>query len=71
MFPELALVQVEVLLREHDDPVPLRRLVGERSELRDLARTAPVDAGRPGYELRRPAFAERASCRFFCQEGAR
>ena len=58
VLAELALAQAELLLREHDDRAALRRLVGERGELRDLGELALVDARRRD-ELRRLPVAER------------
>ena len=58
MLAELALAQVEPLLREHDDRAALRRLVGERRELRDLGELALLDARRRD-ELGRLPVAER------------
>ena len=47
VLAELALAQVEALLREHDDRAALGRLVGERGELRDLGELALLDARAP------------------------
>ena len=58
MLAELALAQAELLLREHDDRAALRRLVGERGELRHLGQLALVDARRRD-ELGRLPVAER------------
>ena len=58
VLAEGALAQAELLLREHDDRAAFRRLVRERSELRDLRQLALVDARR-GDELRRLPVAER------------
>ena len=48
VLAELALAEAEPLLREHDDRAALRRLVGERGELRHLGQLALVDARSPG-----------------------
>ena len=43
---QIALAQVEALLGEHDDAAPLRRLVGERGELRGVGQLLFGDARR-------------------------
>ena len=48
VLAELALAQAVALLREHDDRAALRRLVGERGELRDLGELALARRRRPG-----------------------
>ena len=57
VLAELALAQVEALLREHDDRAALRRLVGERGELRDLGQLALLDpvGGRNSAACRLPS----------------
>jgi hypothetical protein len=54
---DVALANAVLLLRQHDDAAPLRRLVGEGGELRGVGEVALVHAGR-GHELRRLAIAE-------------
>ena len=43
---QIALAELEALLREHDDAAAFRRLVGERGELRGVGQLLLADARR-------------------------